>query len=419
MPLSPRSPIFKFHRPTGNTTASGVYVSPYLSCKDCNALNFINATPIGMGFDLVAKGKPPVASGKYILDIRQRLASLRREVLPVCVGCGRTIHLAVGVRDFTPQLAEEAAAFQRSGDTRYHAAVQLQCAGRRWLARSEAHRRRVEKAKRDAVERRAAVTVQRRMRGVISRQTTRIQSGICIIQWAHPMMKSIVLDESKWDSSRPPLFWFEGDDLTLICTDYRNYLDRCGPLMTLRRFESNVVQFVHRINEMERKMATRIQAQWRGLKARREVATLKSAMAVLEEVRFKAAVLIQRTVRRYAGGKHTRRHSFQRRQEKIRQRAKLDNLKRRRANGLRRDVDQVNAMYQTYRRNADRVAAWVVPSNAACNPIDAQRKTQAFAAFASAYGSSASRATLRHRTKHKEALRQIHAFVSKSCIGLS
>ncbi|ETW01266.1 hypothetical protein, variant 3 [Aphanomyces invadans] len=298
MPLSPRSPIFKFHRPTGNTTASGVYVSPYLSCKDCNALNFINATPIGMGFDLVAKGKPPVASGKYILDIRQRLASLRREVLPVCVGCGRTIHLAVGVRDFTPQLAEEAAAFQRSGDTRYHAAVQLQCAGRRWLARSEAHRRRVEKAKRDAVERRAAVTVQRRMRGVISRQTTRIQSGICIIQWAHPMMKSIVLDESKWDSSRPPLFWFEGDDLTLICTDYRNYLDRCGPLMTLRRFESNVVQFVHRINEMERKMATRIQAQWRGLKARREVATLKSAMAVLEEVRFKAAVLIQRTVRR-------------------------------------------------------------------------------------------------------------------------
>ncbi|RHZ41468.1 hypothetical protein DYB28_002744 [Aphanomyces astaci] len=186
MTRSPRSPLLKFHKPVGNTTASGIYVSPYLSCKDCNALNFINAVPLGMGYNLVSTGKPPVVPGKHTFDIQTTFASLERE-----------------------------------------------CAGRGLLARKEALRRRLEKARRDELERLAAIAIQRRMRGVISRQTTRIQSGVRIIHWTHPLITSMLLDEDKHDlATKTALFWFHDDDLELICTDYRQYLNRCGPLMT-------------------------------------------------------------------------------------------------------------------------------------------------------------------------------------------
>ncbi|ETV88196.1 hypothetical protein H257_01504 [Aphanomyces astaci] len=415
MTRSPRSPLLKFHKPVGNTTASGIYVSPYLSCKDCNALNFINAVPLGMGYNLVSTGKPPVVPGKHTFDIQTTFASLEREVLPTCVGCGRTLHLAVGALDFSPVLADQATAFQKSGVARHNAAIQLQCAGRGLLARKEALRRRLEKARRDELERLAAIAIQRRMRGVISRQTTRIQSGVRIIHWTHPLITSMLLDEDKHDlATKTALFWFHDDDLELICSDYRQYLDRCGPLMTLQRFETNVVCFVHRINDMERRMAIRIQASWRGLQARRAVKMLKRAMGAIEERRFNAAVLLQRTVRRYAGGKLTRRHSFQRRKEKIRQRAKADCLKQRRANGLQRDVDQVKALYQSYRRKTDRVATWVVPTNVPRNPVEVQSDTQVLAAFAKSFGSFVSCAAQKHKAGHTEALRQIHKFNDKS-----
>ncbi|KAF0695577.1 Aste57867_13617 [Aphanomyces stellatus] len=409
-PRSPRSPIFKFVKPKGNTTASGIYLSPYVTCKECNAINFVNALRVGLGFDMVAKGKHALPSLQTD-EVREKLHMLEAEVLPVCIGCGRTINLVVGATDFTPSLAEEATAFQEAASRRNTSVVHIQRVGRGMLGRKEATRRRMAKAARDKLERWASTTIQRLMRGVISRQTTRIKSGIRIIEWTYPLIKKKLLNDK--DESKKALFWFEGEDLGLVVADYRLFVDRAGPLMSLRRFEANVVLFVHRINKEEHRMAMRIQARWRGMQARRALLEVRRAIAWIGELRFHAAILVQRTVRRYAGGKRTRRHSFQRQLEKSRRRAQTDAAKMKRARGLQRDVDRADTMYKSYRRKTDKLADWVIPRNIPRTSADFHVELDVLTAFAKNYGSSMSPEMQKHSTEHAEARRQIHRFLTK------
>ncbi|KAG9406035.1 hypothetical protein AC1031_003956 [Aphanomyces cochlioides] len=219
-PTSPRSPLIKFKKLTGNTTSSGLYVSPYLACTECNTVNFIDATRLSL--DVLVK------RGDHKDPLHAFIRSFDGEVLPECVGCKRTIHLNVGSVDFTPALVERASSFKQLFDLRQSAAVHIQriCRGR--LARKEAQRRRVLKEQRDRLEKWAATTIQRRIRGVISRQTTRIKSGICLIAWTNPILVEKLLN----DATRTPLFWFQDVDLMLVMEDYRLYVDRSGPLMT-------------------------------------------------------------------------------------------------------------------------------------------------------------------------------------------
>ncbi|KAH9122281.1 hypothetical protein LEN26_010320 [Aphanomyces euteiches] len=401
-PTGPRSPLIKFKKPTGNTTTSGLYVSPYLTCTECNTVNFIEATRLSL--DVLVK------RGDHKDPLHAFIRSFDGEVLPECVGCKRTIHLNVGSVDFTPALIERASSFKQLFDLRQSAAVHIQriCRGR--LARKEAQRRRILKEQRDRLEKWAATTIQRRIRGVISRQTTRIKSGICLIAWANPILVEKLLN----DATRTPLFWFQDEDLMLVMEDYRLYVDRSGPLMTLRRFESNVVSFVHRINDMEYKMAARIQARWRGMQARDRVMELKQAISRLRERAFQAAVITQRNYRRRAHSKLSKRHSFQRHQLKIRARGKEETAKLHFSRALQRDVDHVKRIYQSYRCKTDRVADWVIPRNI---PREECRiESDALSSFATTYGGGGmamTKSMQKHKAGHIETLRQIHRFNAK------
>ncbi|EQC33185.1 hypothetical protein SDRG_09169 [Saprolegnia diclina VS20] len=365
----------------------GVYLSPYLTCAQCNALNVVNAYRLGPATTLGRRG-----------------LGLGREVLPECVGCGRTLALHVGATNHAPALASEAAAFHHAQHIRAAAGLTLQRIVRGGLARLEAGRRRRAKAARDALERRAATLLQRRVRGMQTRQRTRIQSGVWLIAWTHPTLLGTLLREASAATAR--VFWFtDTADLALVQADYRAYVRRAGPAMTLRRFEGNVLLLVHRIWAMQHRMAARIQARWRGMQLRHVLRIYLCELGRLREVWHCCAGLIQRNWRRV----RARRHCDQRRATAVRQRIAGTNGVGPRRPRLLLDVRRVRAAYAQHHRRTDKVAGYLAHPH-----VDLLADNDVLQTFAATYGAVTSSAMQRHHAAHVDARRKIHAFVAKA-----
>ncbi|OQR98313.1 hypothetical protein ACHHYP_08767 [Achlya hypogyna] len=379
----------------------GVYLSPYLTCADCNALNFVNAHRLGTtGGDL--RSSLPRAH----TEVRQALRGLDREVLPPCVGCGRTLHLHVGAANHAPALAAQAATFHHVRHVRAAAALTLQRIVRGGLARKEAARRRHAKAVRDDLERRAATALQRCVRGMQQRQRTKIQSGVHLILWTHAELLRRLLAEEVAAEQR--VFWFsDAADVQLITADYREFVRRAGTAMTLRRFEANVSRLVHRIWALEHRMATRIQAAWRGAQHRAAICVYLRALGNLRTRRHRAAVLVQRTWRRFQSHKTAARR---RADALMLPRAALAaGRKTKQRIRLVRDVRRVEGIYAQYRRRTDKVAGYLTSTH-----VRALEDDDVLHAFAVTYGGVTPRKVLKHHAAHAHAKAQIHAFVTKT-----
>ncbi|KDO29094.1 hypothetical protein SPRG_06149 [Saprolegnia parasitica CBS 223.65] len=357
----------------------GVYLSPYLTCAQCNALNVVNAHRLG----------PATALGRH---------RFQREVLPVCVGCGRTLQLRVGVTNHAPVFASQAAAFHHAQHIRAAAALTLQRIVRGGLARCDADRRRRAKAARDALECRAATLLQRRVRGMQTRRRTKIQSGVSLIAWTHERLLQTLLCEASAATAR--VFWFsDTEDLALIQRDYRAYVRRAGPSMTLRRFEGNVLLLVHRIWAMQHRMAARIQARWRGVQLRHVLRIYLCELGRLREVWHCCAGLIQRNWRRRCD--HVKAN---------RQRSTVvPVVGQRRRPRLLHDVRRVRAVYAQHHRHTDKVAGYLAHPH-----VKMLADNDVLQAFAATYGAMTSPAMQRHHAAHVDARRQIHAFVAKA-----
>ena len=79
------------------------YISPYLTCKECNGIQFVNAILVQRAL-VVQESRIPGT------DETEMFHGLRMESLPPCPGCGRTHTWIVGARDLTGDIFADAQA---------------------------------------------------------------------------------------------------------------------------------------------------------------------------------------------------------------------------------------------------------------------------------------------------------------------
>lgn len=128
---------------TDDTLSGAHYLSPFLTCMECNEMQFVNAATVQRALSFIPRG-----------------GTLPPEVLPVCVQCGRTDRWAVGADDFSALIGMDKEAFKLQMLAKRKASVKIQKVYRGYLGRIYARRVKLEKEKREAAERLGAIVMQ-------------------------------------------------------------------------------------------------------------------------------------------------------------------------------------------------------------------------------------------------------------------
>lgn len=262
----------------------GIYLSPYLTCLECNAINMINANIL--------------LSVKTTLD-RHGGASLQNpQALPACVGCHRTRGLVLGARNLQKEINQNQSALQIYLKARENAALLLQRLYRGHRTRQELNR--IEKIAQDKIkrDRQAATTIQSYIRGTIGRRTIMVNSALRLIQDACPVVRRQIT-MNLYPIGARKISWYDSEALEAIYVDYRRYLSSIGHTIPLGMMESNLIEIARRILQYEDEMARRIQLKWRFNKCRQVIRTVMLYRARLQEYRWRNALVIQRSVRIY------------------------------------------------------------------------------------------------------------------------
>ncbi|KDO20862.1 hypothetical protein SPRG_14093 [Saprolegnia parasitica CBS 223.65] len=255
------------------------YATPYLTCGQCNSLNFIDVAQIqGIRNDVRR-------SGEY-------------ERLVPCVGCGRTIFLRPGVASLAAEIEHKTLQDDSHEKKRAPAAIHIQRVARGYLGRMEAKARRQAKLEWERKIFCAAACIQRRIRGVEARTRYRIEQCIAVILNAH---KSVYAFATTNQPNAPRIFWYESAaELAVFRTDYREFVRRTGNRPPLHRVEANVQEVARRVLARENRLVARIQAAWRGLTTRVAYLELKRQLGWHRSSRMAPAVRIQRLARMHA-----------------------------------------------------------------------------------------------------------------------
>ncbi|OQS07193.1 hypothetical protein THRCLA_00809 [Thraustotheca clavata] len=256
------------------------YATPYLTCGQCNSLNFIDVT--------------------LIKGIRKNTNS-SCEGLPPCIGCGHTVFYQPSVWSLSMEIEMKAKQEDNHEKKRTPAAIQIQRIARGYLGRMEAKRRLKAKI---ALERKifnAAASIQRIIRGVEARTKYRIEQCIFVIFNAHKLVYTYATINQP---NLPRIFWYDNaEELAVFREDYREFVRRTGNRPPLWRVEANVIEITKRVLRRENQLVARIQATWRGITTRSAYLELKRQLGWNRSCRHAPAVQIQRVARMHADRK--------------------------------------------------------------------------------------------------------------------
>jgi hypothetical protein len=93
---------------TLDTKSGAHYLSPFLTCMECNQMQAVNVATVSRALSLIPRG-----------------SRLPLEVLPVCMGCGRTDQWSVGAHDFEPLIGMDKDAYARMFNMRRRAVIRI------------------------------------------------------------------------------------------------------------------------------------------------------------------------------------------------------------------------------------------------------------------------------------------------------
>jgi len=175
------------------------YLSPYLSCAECNAVSFINS-------DQLQKA--------LIADVGGDSGSLDLEALPECSGCGRTYAYHIGAKDLSHLIAANKRALARKKARELAASILLQRRMRGVFARQEFARRCAAKHLFKRLLNRGATIIQTQYRGRLGRIEGVAEASLAWIKNAHTKLLRLAL-KNRFGFRK--VFWFKSKSELKLC----------------------------------------------------------------------------------------------------------------------------------------------------------------------------------------------------------
>ena len=262
------------------------YVSPYLTCEECNGLVYIDASALRsrLGLtQLVNEAHPSLDEDEdgQIIEEPAHGIKLPMEPLPPCPGCGRTNTFRIGASDLTMLLAGNAEELARRKRVQKRMAKKIQGCYRFYL------RRRYGRAQRHAIiirrmlESRCAASIQAMGRGRLGRRRFVVEKSLKVIKESHSILLKRALHSAEY-SSRGKVFWYKTKtELTILYRDYYQLVERTGYNPAICVVETNINEIAQRILDREAELCTRVQARWRGIVVRRYVSLVHAAFSLV------------------------------------------------------------------------------------------------------------------------------------------
>lgn len=250
-----------------------LYVTPYLTCKECNALNWID-------------------SEAFVPTVREdgRLTI----ALPECVECGTTLDIGIGADDHTDLIEAKRRARIEEKKRRKRGASSIQAAFRGMKGRREAARRRELHEKFLAMIERSAVQIQCAARAADARKIAKVRKALLRIKSTVKSVLYEALRMKSTDGKKRHIWWYTRKaELDLVYKDYLVFVERTGRMPPRHIVESNILEIVARIGIIEDRNAVVIQAMFRGVVERMFVKELIQEFARLRSVRVTATLIIQ------------------------------------------------------------------------------------------------------------------------------
>eukprot|EP00936_MAST-01D_sp_MAST-1D-sp1_P000714 g714.t1 len=273
----------------GSTTdmASGAhYVSPYLTCGNCNEVRMVNSATIMRALAHIPRGAK----------------TLPPEVLPVCSQCGRTDKWHVGARDLTKEMGLDVEAFKRQMAAEKRAARTIQRYYRGYLGRRFAERKRQERFKQNELERLSATLIQSWYRRHFAKRVVAVVRKLRVIDRVHPMVLTRAVNGWYEREGHPDgfmkCFWWKTDaELRLLKKNWVVLVRRKGNRPPLYVVENNIHEVHRRVLKLLDMFATRIQKRWRGIMGRQFLAIFARERVRLREIKAASVYRIQRAYR--------------------------------------------------------------------------------------------------------------------------
>eukprot|EP00941_MAST-03F_sp_MAST-3F-sp1_P000377 g377.t1 len=319
------------------------YISPYMTCKECNSTMFIDEGPLRLRILQNVGAVSPFVEG-----------------LPKCSGCGCTHAYTIGVNDFSDLIEVNRINLYRERSDRASASLMVQSRfrghrKRRLFLSRVAERKRIELALKNA-----ALRVQTRYRGRLGWRRHRTIKFLKRLEGAHAM---VLLEAQHNDfGSGKRVFWYRrAQEREQLFKDYAVLVKRTGNRPPMIVVERNIVELHRRVHLIESRYAQNIQARYRGMLGRKAAWMYRQNLARLLEHELHAAIRIQRTLRGWLGWTRAFKRALHRRGVAV----KEEYLKEAKEGWLRDKFNaRSNLLLETYRReraeeiqvrNADRV----------------------------------------------------------------
>lgn len=257
------------------------YLSPYLTCSECNAVVFINATMLRDALVADATGG--------------NRGHLKLEALPECSGCGRTYAYHVGAKDLSALIAANKRALARKRARELAAAIVLQRRQRGVFGREEYARRSAAKHLFRRLLNRGAVLIQSQYRGRLGRREAITELSLQLIKNAHKKLLTMSLVNR---FGQRKVFWFKArSEILLLYRDYKLLSRRLGNEPPVHAIEWNCAEVARRIYKLQCAFATRIQKVFRGVLGRNFIRSYRRERARLWRIQAAGTFLIQRLYR--------------------------------------------------------------------------------------------------------------------------
>ncbi|GBG28407.1 Hypothetical Protein FCC1311_046302 [Hondaea fermentalgiana] len=294
------------------------YLSPYLTCGECNSIAFINSRTVEKALvrlsefeqrQLERAERSRLAAEEAKLeekdnsDVEESFAAdddndddeddddnvdeggekadkeldeeetetdalhgLELEALPRCPGCQRTHTWFVGALDLSSHIAGNAKERRRQKRLMRKCAIRLQALVRGIRDRARASRIRKEKREHEALLFRSAARIAAVFRGRRDRRVARVERGLRRIDGTH----KIVMMEALRPRKGMRVFWYKRkEEIKLLHRDYRILVERTGNDPPLHIVEKNIIELARRVHEIECQRAARIQCRVRGMIGRK------------------------------------------------------------------------------------------------------------------------------------------------------
>jgi len=268
------------------------YISPYMTCENCNGLVYVDAERLRSLMNL--KDVEGIGKGPGLLQ----------EPLPPCPGCGRTNTFRIGADDLTLLLASNLEELERRKRVQKRMAIKLQKCYRYYL------RRRYGRAQRHAIlirrmlEARCACAIQACARGRLGRRRIQVERALVVIKNAHEMLLSRALHSKDYHKK---VFWYKTKTETNIL--YKNYymlVERTGFNPPTSVVEANIKEIAQRILDREAELATRMQSRWRGITVRKYLGVYRKEVTRVREIMAACVFTVQKMFRGYLGRERCR-----------------------------------------------------------------------------------------------------------------